>query len=76
MYHRDIIAQNLVLIIFEDSPTNCMSTLRNYFAIVKLYFVRFFFKVILRISVNNSGVFVGAVPSDMPSLAFVCDERA
>lgn len=32
-------------------------------------------KVILRIGANDTGVLVGEISSDMPSPAFVCDER-
>jgi len=34
-----------------------------------------FFKVIVRVGVNNSNILIGEISSYMPSLAPVCDER-
>lgn len=41
---------------------------------VRLFLLFYFFKIFLRVGVNNSGVLFGEIFSYMPSSAFVCDE--
>lgn len=48
------------------------SNLRND---VTTKLVHAFFKVVLRVGVNNNGVLIGEVPSYMPPSAFVCEKR-
>lgn len=48
---------------------------RNLHNNVIIKLLRFFFKVVLRIGVNDSGVFIGEIPSYMPPPTFVLDER-